>query len=296
MSAPLAGKFQDHYHVLGILPTARPETIQKVYKELALRFDPSNAATGDPEKFEAVKTAYEILSDPAARAMFDAVRGAGQEKEKPPEFSGQVFFDSIALEPRRRLAILVLLYDRRRLKPATGSLSLRHLEQIMNADFEQIQLTIWYLRARNLALLDDKSNLQITIEGMEYLEQHMPTIEYVAPLIKQLSSLVETAPAGSAAVTEEAAAPATPGSPEPQHAAPADAPPSAPPQHAATEPDPGSLAKLVAATAKDAGAKPEPPKTEPAKPELVPLARREIKVPRPGAQPEPAPKRFAITK
>src|SRR5579862_307269 len=132
MSAPLAGKFQDHYVVLGIEPKADSETIQRAYTQLAQKYHASNSATANAELFEAVNMAYETLSDPELRGIFDRLKGVGQE-EGGPKFTGVGFFDTLGREAVRRAAILCVLYDRRLTKPTTPSLSMRHLELIVDA-------------------------------------------------------------------------------------------------------------------------------------------------------------------
>src|SRR5450755_2972311 len=114
MSAPLAGKFQDHYEVLGIEPQSDSDAIQRAYARLAQRFHPANADTGDKEKFDAVNQAYEVLSDSQLRKDFDAVKGVSRE-ETGPKFSGIEFFDALKRGTGLRSAILAMLYDRRRM-------------------------------------------------------------------------------------------------------------------------------------------------------------------------------------
>jgi len=83
-----------------------------------------------------------------------------------------------------RTALLCLLYDRRRLKPFTPGLSMRRVENILECTSEGLNFALWYLKQRNLVASDDKSNLQITVEGMDYLETNPPTPEMVMPLIR----------------------------------------------------------------------------------------------------------------
>lgn len=182
MSAPPAGKFQDHYAVLGIDPKSDSETIQQAYAKLAQKYHPKNSATADPEKLEAVNLAYEVLSDPELRSGFDRLKGLSQEG--PPKFSGPGFFDALGRESLLRSAVLCVLYDRRRTKPFTPSLSMRHLEGILNATTEELNSVLWYLKQRGLAAADDKSSLQITVDGMDFLESRKPSPEEVMPLIK----------------------------------------------------------------------------------------------------------------
>lgn len=184
MSAPLAGKFQDHYSVLGIEPKSDSETIQRAYAKLAQKYRPSNALTGDAEMFEAVNTAYETLSDRELRSIFDNLRGVGQDLSVP-KFTGVGFFDALGREAIRRAAILCVLYDRRLTKPAAPSLSMRHLETIVEATAAELSSALWYLKQRGLAASDDKSSLAITVDGMDFLESKQPAPEAVMPFIKE---------------------------------------------------------------------------------------------------------------
>jgi curved DNA-binding protein CbpA len=184
MSAPLAGKFQDHYEVLGIDPKTALDIIQEVYPGLAQKYHPKNAETGDEEKFEAVNLAYEVLSDPVLRKEFDKIKGIGNE-ETIPKFSGLDFFVSLGREACLRSAILCVLYDRRRSTPSRPSLSMRHMEMILSATTDEIFFALWYLKERHLVGSDDKSSLQISAEGMDFLEANRPSPEIVMPLIKQ---------------------------------------------------------------------------------------------------------------
>src|SRR4051812_1117999 len=121
MSAPLAGKFQDHYEVLGIDPKADIESIQRVYAKLAEKHHPTNIDTADKEKFEAVALAYEVLCDPQLRKEFDKLKGLDEDRGVP-QFSGLGFFDFLGHSAGLRSALLSILYDRRRLKPFTPSI------------------------------------------------------------------------------------------------------------------------------------------------------------------------------
>jgi len=182
MSAPIAGKFLDHYAVLGIDPKSDSETIQQAYSKLAQKYRP-NAATADPEKFEALNLAYEVLSDPQQRVLFDKVKGVGQD-DGSPKFTGVGFFAALGREAVLRMVVLCVLYDRRLTKASAPSLSMRHLELIVDATAAELSSAVWYLKQRGLAAADDKSSLQITVAGMDFLEGNRPLPEDVMPLIK----------------------------------------------------------------------------------------------------------------
>ena len=182
MSAPLAGKFQDHYAILGVDPKSDSETIQRSYTKLAQKYH-ANSSTADPEKFGAVNMAYEILADPALRREFDKIKGVGQE-EGPPKFSGLGFFEALGRDSLLRSALLCVLYDRRRTKPFTPSLSMRQIESTLEVTSEELGAALWYLKQRGLVASDDKSSLQITVDGMDFLENNKPSPEAVMKFIK----------------------------------------------------------------------------------------------------------------
>lgn len=183
MSAPLAGKFQDHYAVLDVDPKSDSDEIQAAYAKLAQRYHPNNSATGDPEKFEAVNLAYEVLSDAELRSGFDKVKGVGQE-QTAPKFTGLGFFDALGREALLRVALLCVLYDRRKIKPLAPSISVRHLETILDSTSDELTSVLWYLKQRALVRSDDKSSLHITVDGMDFVENKKPTADEVMQFIK----------------------------------------------------------------------------------------------------------------
>jgi curved DNA-binding protein CbpA len=198
MSASFAGKFQDHYAVLDIDPKSDSETIQKAYATLAQRYHP-NSDTRDPEKFEAVNLAYEVLADPELRSGFDKVKGVGQD-EGSPKFTGPNFFQLLGRDSLLRIAVLCVLYDRRRNKPMSVSLSMRHLEIIFNCTTDELMSALWYLKQRNLVRSDDKSSLHITVDGMDFLESKKPSPDEVMQFIKP--SAIASLPAAANGETE----------------------------------------------------------------------------------------------
>jgi curved DNA-binding protein CbpA len=186
MSTPLAGKFQDHYDVLGIDPRADSETLQSAYAELAQKYHPNNPETGDQEAFDAVNAAYEVLSDPAQRHAFDNLKGVGEDANCP-QFSGTEFFESMGSDAGLRVALLCILYERRKKKPLKPGLPMRYVEAMLNADLDSLFFVLWYAKQRGWVSSDDKSNLLITVQGMDYLDSNRPSAAQVLPHIKPAS-------------------------------------------------------------------------------------------------------------
>ncbi len=71
---------QDYYDALGISRDATPEAIKKAFRRLAMEYHPDrNKDHGAEERFKAINEAYEVLSDPERRAMYDRFGHAGTE-------------------------------------------------------------------------------------------------------------------------------------------------------------------------------------------------------------------------
>jgi molecular chaperone DnaJ len=60
------------YNILGVSPNATTEEIKKAYRVLAMRHHPDrNLDENSEARFNAIKTAYELLSDPQKRAEYN---------------------------------------------------------------------------------------------------------------------------------------------------------------------------------------------------------------------------------
>jgi len=60
-----------HYDVLGLPFDADSETIHRAYRHLVRKYHPDVGAGSSPEKFRQLTEAYQTLSDPQQRAVYD---------------------------------------------------------------------------------------------------------------------------------------------------------------------------------------------------------------------------------
>lgn len=159
----------DYYEFLQISCNAEPETIHRVFRFLAARLHPDNPETGNPEAFFRLKQAYDVLSDPERRAQYD--EASNKEATQSVALSSSIdFMDNIDGELNRRLALLALLYIKRRMNPDNPEVSLADVEQRMGFPRDYLVFTTWYLRNKGYITRADNSDFALTAEGVDFVE------------------------------------------------------------------------------------------------------------------------------
>ena len=161
----------DYYEFLQISPNADADTIHRVYRFLAARLHPDNPETGDSDAFCTLKDAYDVLSSPARRAEYNAARMRQATQNQGQPLSATVdFMDSIEGELNRRLAVLVVLYFRRRENPRVPEVSLAEIEKQMGFPRDYLDFTTWYLVKKGFITRADNSDFTLTADGVDYVE------------------------------------------------------------------------------------------------------------------------------
>jgi hypothetical protein len=195
----------DYYELLQISPNADNETIHRVYRYLAARFHPDNATTGDALKFQLVKTAYEVLSHPTRRTEFDAARRGLPSRPVPPLSSSIDFMDQLEGELNRRLAVIAVLYYRRRVSPHHPDVTLADVEERMGFPRDYLDFTLWYLVKKNYVSRADNATFALTAEGVDFVERERAVLPMLNGLLASdsESSIWEAAQANEQAAVQE---------------------------------------------------------------------------------------------
>ena len=80
--------------------------------------------------------------------------------------------NEFAVEQMTRLAVLEVLYTRRRVEPEKPGIFMGDLEKMIGRPREHLEFTSWYLIQKKLVQRTDNALLVISADGVEYLEQN----------------------------------------------------------------------------------------------------------------------------
>lgn len=189
------------YEILQISQRADLETIHRVYRIMAARFHPDNPVSGDHEMFLQLGQAYEVLSRPERRSLYDFALQA-REKEPNPIFNARIFVDGLDGELNRRFGVLALLYQRRRTNQGSMGMSLLELENRMSLPREHLEFTMWYLRSKgHVQIQEENSDYAISSSGVDYVEANSTR----NPILRELLSAGSAASPAEPVKTEVAA-------------------------------------------------------------------------------------------
>jgi curved DNA-binding protein len=172
----------DYYEFLQISPHADADTVHRVYRYLAARLHPDNPDSGDQEMFRLLRTAFDTLSNPVRRAEYDAVCRR-EAMEVQPLSDSVDFMDSVEGELNRRVAVLAVLYFKRRANPRFPEVSLAEIERRMGFPRDYLDFTTWYLQKKGFITRADNSDFTLTAEGVDYIETQRGSLPVLNKLL-----------------------------------------------------------------------------------------------------------------
>ncbi|KAL3567363.1 hypothetical protein D5086_030014 [Populus alba] len=81
----------DYYKILQVDKTAKDDDLKKAYRKLAMKWHPDKNPNNKKEaeaKFKKISEAYEVLSDPQKKAVYDQYGEEGLKGQVPPPGAG----------------------------------------------------------------------------------------------------------------------------------------------------------------------------------------------------------------
>jgi hypothetical protein len=129
-----------------------------------------------------LKSAYDVLSDPDRRSDYDREYEREEPVRNVPLSESVDFMDHVQGELNRRLAVLAVLYYKRRSNPFDPQVSLAEIERRMGFPRDYLDFTTWYLTKKGYILRADNSDFSLTAEGVDYIETQRAKI----PILNRL--------------------------------------------------------------------------------------------------------------
>jgi len=163
-------KFIDYYELLQVSPNADADTIQRVFRHLAKKYHPDHNEAPNEEKFRRLVEAHTVLTDPAARAGYDAdYQDYWNRKWRLVSESG----DSAAFSDDREMRdrMLSLFYVQRRRSMASPGLGEYEIARLLQRPVELVEFHLWYLRSKGWIERLESGMLAISASGVDQVEQ-----------------------------------------------------------------------------------------------------------------------------
>jgi curved DNA-binding protein CbpA len=160
--------FIDYYEVLEISPNANSETIERIFRYLAMRYHPDNQDTGNEARFSEIVEAHNALRDPVKRAQYDIEHR--QRLDLHRELGEQAGNgEGIERDVRIRDNLLSLLYVKRRQEVDNPGIGNWELERMSGCPREHLDFHLWYMKAKGWIVKSD-GLFAITVEGVDRIE------------------------------------------------------------------------------------------------------------------------------
>ena len=157
----------DYYEFLQISPHADADTIYRVYRYLAGRLHPDNPDSGDSEMFRLLKIAFDICR--VDRETDTTVLPAGVRRSRPLSVAIG-FMDSVEGEMNRRIAVLAVLYFKRRANPRIPEVSLAEIQRRLGFPARLSGLHHLVPVKKGYFTKAHNSDFTLTAEGVDYIE------------------------------------------------------------------------------------------------------------------------------
>ncbi|MGW8320991.1 MAG: DnaJ domain-containing protein [Thermodesulfobacteriota bacterium] len=164
--------FVDYYELLQVSPNADEDSIHRIFRYLAKKYHPDNAATGNSEHFNLLAEAHRKLTDSETRAEYDVRYQQYWDRKwkMTAEASDPQGFGDDEIMRERLLSLLYVQRRRNLHKPGLGEVE---LSRLIGSPLELVQFHVWYLKEKGWIKLTDNGLLAITALGVDQVEQNL---------------------------------------------------------------------------------------------------------------------------
>jgi len=163
--------FIDYYELLQLSSNADEDTIRRVFRHLAKKYHPDGPGHGDAKHFNLLVEAQRTLTDPSARAAYDAKYQQYWNrtwKVAAEAADGQTIVNDADI----REHLLALLYVQRRRSSRQAGMGEMEFARVVGCPPEHLDFHLWYLREKGWIQRLDTGLLAITAEGVDQVEAY----------------------------------------------------------------------------------------------------------------------------
>jgi curved DNA-binding protein CbpA len=174
--------FTDYYEILEISPNANSETIDRIFRYLAMRYHPDNQETGDRLRFSELVEAHDTLKDPIKRVQYDIQHKdhSGFRAKLAEEASNTKGIQRDVVIQDKLLSILYVKCRQDINNPGIGDLE---LERLSDCPREHLEFHLWYMKAKGWIRRQENGTLAITVEGIDRANSEQHRRETTAKLL-----------------------------------------------------------------------------------------------------------------
>jgi hypothetical protein len=164
-------EFVDYYELLQLSPNADAETVERVFRHLAMKFHPDHTDLANNDRFLQIVEAHKTLADPEARAGYD-VKYQDYWNRKWRLASVASDRSAFGDDKVTRERLLSLLYVQRRRNMRSPGLGEYEMARLLSTPPELVEFHLWYLKSKGWVERLETGHLAITALGVDQAEQN----------------------------------------------------------------------------------------------------------------------------
>ena len=165
-------EFIDYYELLQLSANADADTIERVFRHLAMKYHPDHGNSANHDLFLRIIEAHRTLSNPELRAGYDVrYQEHWNRKWRLAAESCDASLAGGDKEIRERL--LALLYTQRRRSMKAPGLGDHEMSRLLRTPPELMTFHLWYLKAKGWIERLESGHLAITAQGVDQVEANL---------------------------------------------------------------------------------------------------------------------------